>query len=122
MAQKTARTRIVRRWRRNMEVTDDTRYVDMLTTLSEGSVRRNFDPYTDIDWKSPDIAIPAFLTLAIMPFAYSITAGIGVGFIAHVVIKTATGKVRSVHPLMWVASAMFVVYFTLVPLQNLLGL
>ncbi|QIK85018.1 NCS2 family permease [Sanguibacter sp. HDW7] len=76
----------------------------------------------DIDWKSPDIAIPAFLTLAIMPFAYSITAGIGVGFIAHVVIKTATGKVRSVHPLMWVASAMFVVYFTLVPLQVLLGI
>lgn len=76
----------------------------------------------DIDWKSPDIAIPAFLTLAIMPFAYSITAGIGVGFIAHVVIKVATGKVRSVHPLMWVASLMFVVYFTLVPLQNLLGI
>ncbi len=76
----------------------------------------------DIDWKSPDIAIPAFLTLAIMPFSYSITAGIGVGFIAHVIVKAATGKVRSVHPLMWVASAMFVVYFTLVPLQALLGI
>ncbi len=52
-----ARTRIVRRWRRNMEVSDDTAYVDMLTTLSEGSVRRNFNPYTDIDWDSPEFAV-----------------------------------------------------------------
>ena len=48
-----ARTKMVRRWRRNMEVRDDQQYVDMLTTLSEGSVRRNFNPYTDIDWDAP---------------------------------------------------------------------
>ena len=42
-----ARTRMVRRWRRNMEVRDDADYVNMLATLSEGSVRRNFNPYTD---------------------------------------------------------------------------
>ena len=52
-----ARTRMVRRWRRNMEVRDDDAYVDMLTTLSEGSVRRNFNPYTDIDWDSPEFAV-----------------------------------------------------------------
>ena len=52
-----ARTRMVRRWRRNMEVRDDTEYVDTLTTLSEGSVRRNFNPYTDIDWDSPEFAV-----------------------------------------------------------------
>lgn len=52
-----ARTRMVRRWRRNMEVRDDLEYVDMLVTLSEGSVRRNFNPYTDIDWESTDFAI-----------------------------------------------------------------
>jgi hypothetical protein len=52
-----ARTRIVRRWRRNMEVCDDAEYVDTLTTLSEGSVRRNFNPYTDIDWESPEFAV-----------------------------------------------------------------
>ncbi|TXB93116.1 diiron oxygenase, partial [Mycobacterium tuberculosis] len=38
------RTRIVRRWRRNMDVADDAEYVEMLATLSEGSVRRNFNP------------------------------------------------------------------------------
>src|SRR6202165_5643075 len=52
-----ARTRMVKRWRRNMEVRDDAEYVDMLATLSEGSVRRNFNPYTDIDWDSPEFAV-----------------------------------------------------------------
>ena len=52
-----ARTRMVRRWRRNMEVRDDVDYVNMLATLSEGSVRRNFNPYTDIDWESPEFAV-----------------------------------------------------------------
>ena len=46
-----------RRWRKNMDVLDDTAYVDTLTTLSEGSVRRNFNPYTDIDWDSPEFAV-----------------------------------------------------------------
>ncbi len=52
-----ARTRMVRRWRRNMDVGDDQPYVEMLNTLSEGSVRRSFNPYTDIDWDSPEFAI-----------------------------------------------------------------
>ena len=52
-----ARTRIVKRWKRNMEVSDDHEYVDALATLSEGSVRRNFNPYTDIDWNAPEFAV-----------------------------------------------------------------
>ena len=52
-----ARSKMIRRWRRNMDVSDDQQYVDMLTTLSEGSVRRNFNPYTDIDWDSPEFAV-----------------------------------------------------------------
>lgn len=44
-------------WRRNMDVGDDTEYVEKLTTLSEGSVRRNFDPYTDIDWHAIELAV-----------------------------------------------------------------
>ena len=39
-----ARTTMVQRWRRNMDVRDDAEYVNTLTTLSEGSVRRNFNP------------------------------------------------------------------------------
>ncbi|MCG5431138.1 diiron oxygenase [Mycobacterium sp. MYCO198283] len=52
-----ARTRMVRRWRRNMDVADDEQYVETLKTLSEGSVRRNFNPYTDIDWDDPAFAV-----------------------------------------------------------------
>jgi hypothetical protein len=52
-----ARTKIIRRWRRNMDVQDDIAYVEKLMTLSEGSVRRNFNPYTDIDWDSPEFAV-----------------------------------------------------------------
>lgn len=72
---------------------------------------------TQIRWSHMDEAIPAFLTIVFMPFAYSITVGIGVGFIMLVVLKVAMGKVREVHPLMWVVSALFVVYF----LQGLIG-
>lgn len=75
----------------------------------------------DLDWKSPEIAIPAFLTLALMPFTYSITVGIGAGFIAFVVVKLALGRARTVHPLMWGAAAAFVVYFALGPISDLLG-
>jgi hypothetical protein len=71
---KTARTKIIRRWRRNMDVADDQQYVDMLTTLSEGSVRRNFNPYTDIDWDSPEFAVnpydPRWLQPATEPKGY----------------------------------------------------
>ena len=48
-----------------------------------------------IDWDDLEIAIPAFLTIVLMPFTYSITAGIGAGFITYVVIKSVRGKAES---------------------------
>ncbi len=74
-----------------------------------------------IDFNDYGIAIPAFLTIVVMPFTYSITNGIGAGFVSYVVIKLAQGRVREVHPLMWVVAALFVVYFGLEPVQSLLG-
>ncbi|GAA4629098.1 NCS2 family permease [Cellulomonas oligotrophica] len=74
-----------------------------------------------IDWRSYEVGVPVFLTMVLMPFTYSITAGIGAGFIAYVVIKVAVRKARTVHPLMWVAAAAFVVYFTLGPIREALG-
>nr|WP_034515009.1 NCS2 family permease [Actinomyces slackii] len=76
---------------------------------------------TDIDWSSPEIALPAFLTIIMMPFSYSITNGIGAGIIAYLVIQVATGGVKRVHPLMWLAGALFIVYFTLTPIKAILG-
>ncbi|WP_127131071.1 NCS2 family permease [Georgenia sp. SYP-B2076] len=78
---------------------------------------------TDISWRDAGIAIPAFLTIVLMPFAYSITAGIGAGFIAYVVLAAARrGGARTVHWLMWVVAALFVVYFALGPIQQALGI
>jgi AGZA family xanthine/uracil permease-like MFS transporter len=74
-----------------------------------------------ITWKDYEISIPAFLTIILMPFAYSITVGIGAGFIAYTVIKIAKGKAKQVHPLMWVASALFVIYFVLEPIRQMIG-
>lgn len=74
-----------------------------------------------IDWKKPEVAIPAFLVIIMMPLTYSIAAGMGAGFIAYVVIKAAIGKARQVHPLMWVAALLFIFYFVRGPLQTFLG-
>lgn len=74
-----------------------------------------------IDWRNMEVAIPAFLAIVLMPFTYSITVGIGAGFIAFVVLKVAVGKVKEIHPLLWVCSGLFVVYFAMTPIKDLLG-
>lgn len=73
-----------------------------------------------IDWQDLEIAIPAFLTIVLMPFTYSITAGIGAGFVVYVVIKLVRRKASVIHPLMWLVAALFVVYFAIDPLKTLL--
>ena len=73
-----------------------------------------------IDWDDLEIAIPAFLTIVLMPFTYSITAGIGAGFLAFVILKVVRGRIRMVHPLMWIISVLFVAYFAIHPLTALL--
>ncbi len=74
-----------------------------------------------IPWDDYDIALPAFLTIVLMPFTYSITNGIGAGFLSYVVIQAARGRARDVHPLMWGIAALFVVYFAIEPVERLLG-
>ncbi|MFD4468852.1 NCS2 family permease [Rhodococcus sp. NPDC058505] len=72
----------------------------------------------DIDFTRFDIALPAFLTIVVMPFTYSIANGIGVGFIAWVVIGAASGKAKQIHPLLWVVAALFVAYFAVGPITD----
>ncbi|HSN92286.1 MAG TPA: NCS2 family permease [Anaeromyxobacteraceae bacterium] len=64
-----------------------------------------------LPWEDATEAIPAFLTFTVMPFTYSITNGIGAGFVSHVVLKLLRGRIREVHPLMMGAAVAFVVYF-----------
>ncbi len=75
----------------------------------------------NIEWDDLEIAIPAFLTIVLMPFTYSISVGIGAGFIAFTLIKVVRGRATQVHPLMWVVALLFVAYFAIDPIKQVLG-
>ncbi len=75
----------------------------------------------DIDWKDFSAAFPAFLAIIIMPLTYSIANGIGVGFIAWVLIRSMSGKGKEISPLLWIVAAGFAIYFVSGPIQQLLG-
>ncbi len=66
-----------------------------------------------LPWDDATEAIPAFLVLTVMPFTYSITNGIGAGFISYVVLKVVAGRTRDVRPLMAAAALAFLVYFVI---------
>jgi AGZA family xanthine/uracil permease-like MFS transporter len=74
----------------------------------------------DIPWDDVDVALPAFLTIVLMPFTYSITNGIGAGFIAYVFIKLSRGRSGDVAPMMYVAAGAFVVYFAIFYVRDIL--
>lgn len=65
----------------------------------------------DIDWTDLLQGFPAFMVIAGIPFTYSISNGIGLGFIAYVIVAAVTGKIKEIKPLMWVATVAFVIYF-----------
>lgn len=64
-----------------------------------------------IDWSDMGIAIPAFATITLMPFTYSIANGVGAGVVLYVLIAVGRGRWRQVHPLLAVVGAFFVWYF-----------
>lgn len=66
---------------------------------------------SEIEWSNPIEAFPAFMIIAGIPFTYSISNGIGLGFITYVIVAVVTGNVKKVRPLMWVAALAFLVYF-----------
>jgi len=68
-------------------------------------------PVREIQWDDMEAAIPAFLAIAVMPFAYSITTGIAVGVIFYCLIKLFRGKIRQIHPVLGVIALLFVAYF-----------
>jgi AGZA family xanthine/uracil permease-like MFS transporter len=74
----------------------------------------------EIEWGEMDDLFPAMITMIVMPLTYSITNGIAAGFVAYVFLKALHGKAREVHPLMWLVSAAFVLYFAADYIQVLL--
>ena len=75
----------------------------------------------DLPWRDPVVGIPIFLTVVVMPFTYSITDGIGAGFVSWTVLALAAGRARELHPLVAGTGVVFAVYFALDPLRSLLG-
>lgn len=71
----------------------------------------------DINWGDMEVAIPCFLTIAIMPFAYSISEGIAFGCISYTIIKMVRGKFREVHPVMYVVAGLFILRYVLQAIQ-----
>jgi AGZA family xanthine/uracil permease-like MFS transporter len=65
----------------------------------------------DINWSDPAMGISALLTIVVMPFTYSITNGVGAGFVTYTIVSILRGRAREVHPLMYVVSAIFGWYF-----------
>ncbi|MFD0318067.1 NCS2 family permease [Streptomyces flavalbus] len=74
-----------------------------------------------VDWADRATAIPVFLTVVVMPFTYSITAGVAAGVISYVAIKAAQGKAREIGAFMWALTAVFVVFYALNPIEGWLG-
>lgn len=75
----------------------------------------------DIDWNDLGIAIPAFLTIILMPFTYSISVGIGAGFVSHIIIRLVQGRRKDLHPLLLLVGALFMVYFLSSPINTWVG-
>ncbi|WP_330349133.1 NCS2 family permease [Streptomyces sp. NBC_00582] len=65
----------------------------------------------EIDWADYTIAVPAFITMVMMPFTYSITNGIGMGFITFVLLRLVAGRARDIPVPMYVVSAVFTFYY-----------
>ena len=66
---------------------------------------------TEIRWHEPLVAVPAFLTLVLIPFTYSIANGLGFGIIAWAVLHLAAGKYRRQDWLLYILAALFLARF-----------
>lgn len=76
--------------------------------LMMGSVRNiDFDDFTE--------ALPAFFTIALMPFSYSIANGIAAGIIFYPIVKLVTGKHKEVNPIVYILAFLFILRFILIP-------
>jgi AGZA family xanthine/uracil permease-like MFS transporter len=79
-----------------------------------------FSQLRHVDVSEFSVALPVVLTVAVMPFSYSIANGIGVGFVTWVVVRSAAGKARGISLLLWIVAAGFVLYFTRSGIESLL--
>ena len=72
--------------------------------------------FKEISWDQLEEAVPAFFAGVLMALAYSISTGIALGFIFYIIVKVSRQKAKEIHPVLWVTSALFVVYFVFMAL------
>ena len=70
--------------------------------------------FAEINWKSFEVAVPAFITIIMMPLSYSIATGIACGFIFYPITMLISKKHKEVHPIMYVLMVLFILYFIFV--------
>lgn len=70
--------------------------------------------FAEINWKRFEVAVPAFITIIMMPLSYSIATGIACGFIFYPLTMVITKRHKEVHPIMYVLMALFILYFVFV--------
>ncbi|MGH3072339.1 MAG: NCS2 family permease [Gaiellaceae bacterium] len=92
--------------------------MSQLTEWEEDAEGNRVRTVAGIDFTDIGIGLGAALTIMIMPFTFSITNGIGMGFLAYVVARSAQGRTKDIHPFMWIASAAFALYFLIPFLQD----
>ena len=71
-------------------------------------------PVRDIDWSDYSEAIPAFVTMLLMPLAYSISDGIMLGMITYTLLNALSGKLKKVSVMMWILAVLFILRYVLI--------
>lgn len=67
--------------------------------------------FRDIEWTNLEVAIPAFFTVMFTVLSYSISNGLAFGFISYVIVQVAAGKIKEIHPIVYISSILFILYF-----------
>ncbi len=75
--------------------------------------------FADIKWTEMEEAIPAFFAAIFMAFCYSISYGIATGFIFYCLVKILRGKIKEIHPVLWVSTALFILNFVVLGIVKL---
>jgi AGZA family xanthine/uracil permease-like MFS transporter len=70
-------------------------------------------PFASVNWDDSAEFIPAVITLLMIPLTFSIADGVGLGLICYVILKAAAGKLRAIHPMLWLLTLVFLIYFLL---------
>ena len=77
------------------------------------------ESFAGIKWNNIEDAIPAFFTVVSMAFAYNISYGIAAGFIFYIIVKVCRGKFKEIHPILLVATLLFIINFVIMAIKDL---